>query len=93
MRKRDELAASGSCLNRAHPLEMIFTLRGIDESAPAAVRAWVDDRIRRGKNAASDPQIVEALACAETMEREGRQWAEAPEDTTFERAVHLELIR
>jgi hypothetical protein len=40
--------------------------------------AWVAERIRLGRNSAGDLQIVEALACADTMEREDRQWVNQP---------------
>lgn len=41
MKKKHELSNSDSCLNRSHPDEPVFVLRGNDESAPAAVRSWV----------------------------------------------------
>lgn len=70
MRKRDELTDSKSCLNRAHDDELLFVLLARDPAAPVAIRTWVDERIRLGKNAASDPQIVEALECARRMEQD-----------------------
>jgi hypothetical protein len=70
MRKRLEMIEPNSCLNKAGDQEMVFVLLGRDESAPAAIRAWCDDRLVRGKNKATDPQIVEAFECADTMERE-----------------------
>jgi len=51
---------------------MLFVLLGRDVAAPKAIRAWIAERLLRGKNQADDPQIREAQACAETMERE--QW-------------------
>ena len=77
MRKRDELSRKDSCLAHAHPDEMLFVLLGRDVAAPAAIRAWVRERIRLGKNIDADAQIAEALAFAETMEKEGRQWVGA----------------
>ena len=53
---------------------MIFVLLGRDAAAPVAIRAWVAERLRLGKNVATDAQIVEALDCAKTMEAEGRKW-------------------
>jgi hypothetical protein len=52
---------------------MLFVLLGRDVAAPFAIRAWVDERLRLGKNMRGDAQIAEALACAETMETEGQQ--------------------
>jgi hypothetical protein len=70
MRKIDELANEASCLNRARMDEMVFVLLGRDKAAPFAIRAWVEERIRLGKNERTDAQITEALACATTMEAE-----------------------
>lgn len=78
MRKRDELSRKDSCLAHAHPDEMLFVLLGRDVAAPVAIRAWVRERIRLGKNVDADAQIAEALAFAETMEKEGRQWVGHP---------------
>lgn len=77
MRKNDELTLASSCLSRAHPCEMVFVLLGRDTAAPVAIRAWVAERLRQRKNLESDAQILEALACAETMEREARMWVDA----------------
>jgi hypothetical protein len=60
MRKRDELTDPTSCLNRARADEYLFVLLGRDRAAPVAVRAWIEERIRSGKNARADAQIVEA---------------------------------
>jgi|SRR5579864_106755 len=68
MRKRDELADPNSCLNRAADDEMIFVLLGHDVAAPHAIREWGLERVLRGKNHADDPQIIEALKCAEVIE-------------------------
>lgn len=76
MRKEDELSRKHTCMQHAHPKEMVFVLLSRDEAAPVAIRAWVAERLRLGKNSESDEQIVEALACASTMEAEGRMWAE-----------------
>ncbi len=77
MRKKDELSKEHTCMQHAHPDEMTFVLLSRDAAAPAAIRAWVAERLRLGKNAEDDPQITEALACACTMENEGRQWVDA----------------
>lgn len=71
MRKREELTNPDSCLNRAGLNEMLFVLIGRDRAAPAAIRAWAAERIRIGKNAPNDQQIVEALLCAQAMEAGG----------------------
>jgi hypothetical protein len=83
MRKRNELSGKKTCMGYAHPDEMVFVLLGRDIAAPATIRAWVTERLRLGKNAPDDEQIVEALACAETMEREGRQWVDAAKHYPF----------
>ncbi len=73
MRKRDEMTDPGSCLSRARDDEWVFTLLGRDAAAPVAVRVWVEERIRIGKNQWADPQIVEALAWVRAVEAEQRQ--------------------
>lgn len=80
MRKREELSSAKSCTATAHPEEMVFVLLGRDPAAPVAIRAWATERVLLGKNKAEDPQIVEALACADTMQAEGRKWVTAPLD-------------
>jgi hypothetical protein len=72
MRKRDELNRPDGCLSRARDDEMIFVLLGRDHAAPAAIRAWIAERIRLGKNRPGDGQILEAQRCARTMEVEQR---------------------
>ncbi len=78
MRKKDELSLEHTCMQHAHPEEMVFVLLGRDPAAPVAIRAWVHERLRLGKNAWSDTQIQEALACADVMTAEGRKWVDAP---------------
>lgn len=82
MRKRDELSKEHTCMQHAHPDEMVFVLLGRDPAAPIAIREWVASRLRFGKNVETDPQIIEALACADTMEVEGRKWVEVPPTVT-----------
>ena len=67
MTKREELTNPKSCMNRALDYEMTFVLLGRDPAAPVAIRAWVAERIRLGKNDAYDAQIIEALHCANCM--------------------------
>lgn len=68
MIKGDELRLPDSCLNRARDDEMIFVLRGDDPAAGIAIRAWCRARILIGKNKPDDQKILEALACAKSMD-------------------------
>lgn len=76
MLKTDEIAVPTSCLNRARDDERIFVLLGRDAAAPVAIRAWIAERLRLGKNAPDDAQIVGALDLADRMERD-REEADA----------------
>jgi hypothetical protein len=67
MIKRDEIENPKSCFNRALDEERIFVLLARDPAAPIAIRAWVAERIRLGKNRSGDDQIREALDCANLM--------------------------
>lgn len=68
MRKNYEL--DYGCMARAGAAEMTFVLLSRDACAPAAIRFWAAERCRTGRNSENDPQIVEAMECASTMERE-----------------------
>jgi hypothetical protein len=46
----------------------VFVLLARDAAAPAAIRAWIEERIKLGKNNRQDAQIVEAEHCAREME-------------------------
>jgi hypothetical protein len=70
MLKRDEIEDTTSCLNKAHDGERLFVLLARDPAAPVAIRAWIAERIRLGKNAPGDEQIREAYECAALMELE-----------------------
>lgn len=70
MIKRDEIEYSESCFNRARDDERLFVLLARDPAAPVAIRAWIAERIRLGKNAPGDEQIREAFQCATLMELE-----------------------
>lgn len=70
MIKQTELSDPTSCLNTAFMSERIFVLLARDAAAPVAIRAWIAERIRSGKNSGSDMQILEAENCAALMERE-----------------------
>jgi len=66
--KLQELSDPNSCLNRAKDDELLFVLLARDPAAPWAIRAWIDERVRLGKNAPDDAQIEEAEQCARRME-------------------------
>jgi len=70
MIKREELTNPASCMSRARDDEMTFVLLGRDAAAPVAIRAWVAERTRLGKNKATDEQILEALRCAAAMDQQ-----------------------
>lgn len=70
MRKRDELTDPNSCMSRAKDDEWTFVLLGRDTAATVAVRAWIQERIRLGKNKPDDPQIVEAEGWIQNVESE-----------------------
>lgn len=70
MIKRDEIDIESSCFNKAHDDERLFVLLARDPAAPVAIRAWITERIRLGKNAPGDEQIREAHECAYLMEME-----------------------
>jgi hypothetical protein len=72
MIKREELTNPSSCMSRANDDEMTFVLLGRDMAAPKAIRAWVAERLRIGQNLPNDPQIVEALQCANLIEGKHR---------------------
>jgi len=57
------------CYKEADPDEPIFILLARDTIAPRIIKKWTDKRIAIGKNKRDDPQIVEALKCAEAMEK------------------------
>lgn len=70
MRKREELSNPESCMSRAKDDEMTFVLLGRDIAATVAVQAWIDERIRVGKNGRDDMQIAEAKNWIDTVLRE-----------------------
>lgn len=73
MTKRDEIEDTESCFNKACENERLFVLLARDPAAPAAIRAWVAERLRLGKNKPEDDQIREAVECAALMEIERRE--------------------
>jgi len=68
MKKHEEIARLDSCLNSAHDNEPLFILRGKDPAAPAAIRAWTEERIALGINTRSDDKMVSAATVAQEME-------------------------
>jgi hypothetical protein len=70
MKKKDELTNPRSCMSRAKDEEWTFVLLGRDEATPNTIRFWVNERINRGKNQPTDPQIIEALRAADEIERD-----------------------
>ena len=70
MIKRDEIEDTNSCLNKASDGERLFILCSRDPAAPVAIRAWITERLRLGKNDHGDEQINEAHECANRMEME-----------------------
>lgn len=75
MLKRLEMTDPTSCMSRARDDEMTFVLLGRDAAAPAAIAAWVEERIRLGKNNLDDPQILEAAACCRKMRDDPARFA------------------
>lgn len=72
MEKALELSVPTSCLNKAKDNELLFVLLERDKAAPAAIRMWIRERLRRGMNLTTDSQIVEARACLRRMEESQR---------------------
>lgn len=71
MLKCDEASNPNSCWNKAKDDEMIFVLLGRDVASPAAILAWIHERIRHHKNKPEDEQIMEASKCAFKMMEKG----------------------
>ena len=68
VKKTDEIKISDSCFNRALDDELIFVLLGRDVAAPAAIRMWIQERVRLGKNSMTDNQVESALQLANKIE-------------------------
>lgn len=67
MIKKLELSTPTSCINKAADDEPVFVLRAMDKAAPAAIAAWVGERLLYGMNKADDPKIVEATDIMKAM--------------------------
>ncbi len=61
------------CMNRAKDDEMTFVLLGRDPAMPVAIRAWIDERIRLGKNTEQDTQIINAKEIVIHLEASQKQ--------------------
>jgi hypothetical protein len=68
MIKSDVIDNPQSCFNTAYDQEQLFVLLARDPAAPVAIRAWVAERLRLGRNKPGDEQIREAYECATFME-------------------------
>lgn len=68
MIKSKELTDPNSCMSKAKDDEMTFVLLGRDKAAPVAIKAWIAERLRLGKNTIDDDKIKEAILCAMRME-------------------------
>jgi hypothetical protein len=68
MIKNDVIDNPESCFNTAYDQEQIFVLLARDPAAPVAIRAWIAERLRLGRNKPGDEQIREAYECATLME-------------------------
>jgi hypothetical protein len=67
MKKLKEANDPKSCWNRADDEEIVFVLLARDPAAPQAILAWINERIRIGKNYPGDAQIIEATKAALNM--------------------------
>jgi hypothetical protein len=73
MLKQDEATNPNSCWNKGREDERMFVLLARDAAAPETLRFWAHRRVELGKNKPDDPQIVEALDCADRMEDEAKR--------------------
>lgn len=72
MLKRAEMTDPNSCMSRAHDDEPTFVLLGRDPAAPAAIRAWITERLMLGKNKIGDEQLAEAEGAVRVFEAHAR---------------------
>lgn len=87
MKKIDEMNDPGSCFNKAADDEPIFVLLGRDHIAPATIRYWAIERVRRGINLATDDKIKTALAFADEMELHGLQFGQSLRTIDGEKSI------
>jgi len=57
------------CMSKAKDAEMTFVLLARDVCSPSTIRFWVSERVRLGRNLPGDPKLLEALRCADEMEK------------------------
>lgn len=88
MTKTEVLADPNSCFNRAGPATKMFIGLDWDPAVPSMIRHWALERVKRGLNKTDDPQIKEAFALAEEIERDGPAIRKA---RTEKRAEDLKL--
>lgn len=60
LNKKQQIENPNSCLNKARDDELIFVLLARDEAAQLAVAAWIEARIKSGKNKPGDAKIQSA---------------------------------
>lgn len=72
---RKFIELKNGCMAKAFDDEPTFVLLGRDPAAPVAIRAWIAERLRSGKNHVNDAQIVEARQLLVTMENEQEGWS------------------
>lgn len=92
MLKRDELADPGSCLNRARDDERVFVLLERDVATPDTIRFWADRRVAIGRNRPDDPQIIDAMVCADEIERRVALLATQSESVAESRATVISTL-
>lgn len=68
MTKYFEQKIPDSCWNKARIDEMLFILLARDAATAETIRFWAAKRIELGKNTATDPQIEEAMQCADFID-------------------------
>lgn len=79
MIKREELTNPNSCMSRAKDDELTFVLLERDIAAPVAIRKWIEERIRLGKNGPNDPQLMEAMEWVQEVESSRAEVGADPE--------------
>lgn len=72
---RKFIELKSGCMAKAFEDEPTFVLLGRDPAAPVAIRAWIAERLRSGKNQVGDLQIFEARGLLTMMENEQEEWA------------------
>jgi hypothetical protein len=89
MEKWQEMEWLESCLNKAEKHERLFILLARDPAAPVAIDAWIEERIRLGKNSEGDAQVTEARECARLMAKRSGSRALDTRETEREKIEFL----